>query len=299
MARSDWRRPASHPYEEGCVRRVRMTVAYDGTGYSGWQHQRNAPSVQAEIEDALYRLTGHSVTVVGSGRTDSGVHALGQVCHFDLPDERFPAVVFKRALNAFLPPAIRIMDSEETNDSFHARFSAMAREYRYLIKREADMTPFDSGRVWVVKELPSLELLKAHAAEIAGTHDFTTFTAAGDMCERRHRDIYVSDFSVEKDIHGAEVLVYTICGNAFLYKMVRSIVGTLFFLVLGGVPATETARRLAARDRSQAGRTASAHGLYLSRISFDEKEYEWFEHLHPSMEMPSEDREREDSDDEA
>lgn len=257
-----------------------MTVAYDGSSYSGWQRQQNAPSVQAEIEDVLLTLTGRPVPVVGSGRTDSGVHALGQVCHFDLPGPRFPAPVFRRALNALLPSAVRIMDSAEADASFHARFSAMAREYRYLIKREADMTPFDRGRVWAVKKLPPLELLRSHAAVIAGTHDFTTFTAAGDVCERRNRDIYVSDFSLERDIHGGEVLVYTVCGNAFLYKMVRSIVGTLLFLALEELPAEETARRLAARDRSLAGRTASAHGLYLSRISFDAKEYEWFELLH-------------------
>lgn len=280
MARSDWRRPDSYPYADGCQRRICLIVAYDGSAYSGWQRQQNAHSVQAAIEAALERMTGHHLEVVGSGRTDSGVHALGQAAHFDFPDTRFAPDVFKKALNALLPSTVRIMDSREVDDTFHARFTAMARQYRYLMKRQREMTPFDSGRVWAVRDFPDLELLQSHAKTVEGTHDFTTFTGSGDGCERRHRDIYESYFSLEKDIHGAEVLVYTICGNAFLYKMVRSLVGTMFFLARDGYPGQEMARRLAACDRTLAGPTAVPQGLYLSRISFDPKEYAWFEQQH-------------------
>lgn len=276
MARADWRRPLQWPLEAG-KRRIRMTVAYDGSSFNGWQRQRNGRSVQEDLETALLAMLKEPVEVSGSGRTDSGVHALGQVCHFDISNHRIGAGVFVRALNKLLPADVRVLDSEEVDGSFHARFSTMAREYRYLAKEELSFKPFDRGRAAKVRRFPDLDLLNDYASCLEGTHDFTTFTGSGDLCPSKWRDIYVSRFSFERDFWGDRVLVYTICGNAFLYRMVRSLVGTMLQLGDSEIPVDEFRRRLEARDRSETGKTAPAGGLYLARVSYDPQEYAWFE----------------------
>ncbi len=288
MARSDWRRPSQWPLEEG-KRRMRLTVAYDGTPYNGWQRQQNGRSVQEELEKALRAMLKEPVEVFGSGRTDSGVHALGQVCHFDISSKSIPAQAFVRALNQLLPHDVRVMDSAEVDGSFHARFSTMAREYRYLVKEESGFKPFDRDRVAKVRRFPDFELLNSYAACVEGTHDFSTFTGAGDLCPSKFRDIYVSRFSWGHDFWGDAVLVYTICGNAFLYRMVRSLVGTMLQLGGEGASVEEFRRRLESKDRSMTGRTASAGGLYLSRISYDGDEFAWFEPVQNGPDMSSDD----------
>ncbi len=276
MARSDWRRPALEPLGEG-LRRIRMTVSYHGGHYSGWQRQSNAIAVAQLLEEAVATLIDETVEIVGSGRTDSGVHALGQVCHMDIANSRLPAKKFAVALNRILPPDIRILESSEVDGTFHARFTTMARTYRYYFKRHGDVNGFDATLVATVKEFPPKELLDAYAKIIEGTHDFTTFTGSGDLCESRMRDIYESYWRLEEDRWGGELLSYTITGNAFLYKMVRSLVGTMMQAAHAGMGSEEFRALLEARERSGAGRTASASGLYLYRISYDEDEYAWFE----------------------
>jgi len=275
MARSDWNRPALEPLAEG-MRRIRLTVSYDGADYQGWQIQPNGVSVQQKLEEALLSMLSIPVSVVGSGRTDSGVHALGQVCHFDIPLST-PVKAFKPRLNALLPKDIRVMDAAETDGSFHARFTTMAREYRYLVKRADDVTAFDDRHVWAIRTLPDIALLRSYASCIAGTHDFTTFCSSKDECPSKFRDIYVSEWCLGKDSYGYDLLSYTICGNAFLYHMVRSLVGTMIDAGLSGESAEEFKGILEAKDRSKAGRTAVASGLYLARISYDAEEYRWFE----------------------
>ncbi len=276
MARSDWKRPALEPLAPG-LRRVRMTVSYHGSRYSGWQKQANANGVAEIIEEKVFEMIGERVQVVGSGRTDSGVHALAQVCHMDITNSRVKAEKFAPALNRLLPPDIRILESSEVDGSFHARFTTMARMYRYYYKRESEMTAFDDQLVAKVKQFPSLSLLQAYAQVLLGTHDFTTFTASGDICPSRYRDIYESYWNVETDRYGKELLTYTICGNAFLYRMVRSLVGSMMEFAQKQTTREEFAAVLAAKERSRAGRTASASGLYLYRISYDPAEYAWFE----------------------
>ena len=254
-----------------------MTVSYHGGHYSGWQRQRNALAVAQVIEEAVATLIAETVEVVGSGRTDSGVHALAQVCHIDIANQRMPAERFAVALNRILPPDIRILESSEVDDTFHARFTTMARTYRYYYKRHRDLTAFDSTLVATVKEFPPKDLLDVYAKILEGTHDFTTFTASGDLCPSKFRDIYESYWHLGRDQWELEVLSYTITGNAFLYKMVRSLVGTMMQCAHEGVASEEFRARLDAKDRSGAGRTASATGLYLYRISYDEEEYAWFE----------------------
>ncbi|MFA6680880.1 MAG: tRNA pseudouridine(38-40) synthase TruA, partial [Sphaerochaeta sp.] len=236
MARTDWRRPPLLPLEEG-VRRIRMSVAYDGQHYNGWQKQTNGLGISDRIEQEIQNMIGEKVTLVGSGRTDSGVHALAQVCHFDTYNQGIDGKVFAVALNRLLPTDIRIMESREVDGSFHARFTAMGRKYRYYIKQEREMTPFDIKQVAKVRKFPDIGLLNAYAAHIQGTHDFTTFTARGDKSLSRWRDIYESYWTYEVDRFGSKVLTYTISGNAFLYRMIRSLVGSMLEFAEKGVDA--------------------------------------------------------------
>lgn len=277
MARSDWNRPPLTPLGEG-LRRIRLTVSYDGAAYHGWQSQQNGISVQQMLEEALQAMLDEKVEVQGSGRTDSGVHALGQVCHFDT-HSKVPTKAFMPRLNHLLPPEIRIMDAAEVDGSFHARFTTMAREYRYLVKRTREMTAFDHDRVYALQDFPSLDLLEGYAAVIQGTHEFSTFCAAGDLSPSKWRDIYVSSWSLGKDSYGYGLLTYTICGNAFLYHMVRSLVGTQLDCARQGLSVQAFREILESKDRRRAGRTAPSAGLYLARISYDPQEYAWFEEL--------------------
>ncbi len=276
MARSDWNRPELEPLDPA-LRRICMTVSYHGGYYSGWQRQHNAIAVAQLIEEAVATLLGEQVQVFGSGRTDSGVHALAQVCHMDIANRRIGADKIATALNRLLPPQIRILESREVDGTFHARFTTMARTYRYYYKRHRDINAFDGALVATVREFPSKTLLDGYAQHVKGTHDFTTFTAATDLCESKFRDIYESYWLIESDRWGSELLSYTITGNAFLYKMIRSLVGTMMEFAHRDAPVEEFADALGAKDRKRAGRTASASGLYLYRISYDEDEYAWFE----------------------
>lgn len=279
MPRTDWGRPPLQQIDPSC-RRIRLTVSYHGSHYSGWQRQHNALTVVQVLEEAVKTMIGEDVEIVGSGRTDSGVHALGQVCHMDIRNQKVRAEKFALALNRLLPHDIRILESSETDGTFHARFTAMARMYRYYFKRERDMTAFDQSLVAKVKQFPSLDLLNGYAACIRGTHDFTTFTASGDVSSSKWRDIYESYWKMGTDRWGGELLTYTICGNAFLYKMVRSLVGSMMDFAASGMTVEEFSSVLSSKDRRRAGRTAQSCGLYLYRISYDEAEYAWFEEKH-------------------
>ena len=153
----------------------------------------------------------------------------------------------------------------------------MAREYKYYVKEKVDMLPFDVRHISGVLHLPPLELLNSYAEYIKGTHDFTSFCSARDDCPSKFRDIYESYWREERDIYGKKLYVYTVCGNAFLYHQVRSMVGTMLALGQSGSPSEAFRDILESRDRSKALQTAVSDGLYLSRISYDEEEYRWFE----------------------
>lgn len=235
-------------------------------------------SVQAVIEDELKNLLGEDVALAGSGRTDSGVHALGQVAHFDTVSPLSPDK-YRIILNTRLPKSVRILSSEESEGVFHARFTASAREYWYLIKAFSDMLPFDEKRMTGVRRLPDLVLLNVYAKVLEGTHDFTSFCSSKDICPSKWRDIYTSVWSEERDSYGRPFLKYRVVGNAFLYHQVRSMVGTMVEAALMDESVSAFRERLESRKRENALKTYPPEGLYLARISYDEDEYRWFEEI--------------------
>ena len=274
--RSDWKRPEVYDLPSADERRIMLRVAYDGSAFHGWQSQDGAVSVQETLSSVLSHVLGRNTMVYGSGRTDSGVHALDQACHFDtvssIEPERYAII-----LNTQLPKSIRVLSSCLAPPLFHARYSTMSREYWYLVKESAVMLPFDDGRVTPVRRLPDPALLSSYASLLFGTHDFTTFASARDTSSSRIRDIYVSEWDVITDAYGCSVLRYRTAGNAFLYHQVRSMVGTMLDAAAAGEDAEAFKARLDGCDRRLALRTAPAAGLYLARVSYDPEDYQWFE----------------------
>ena len=278
MARADWKRPEKFSAREG-YKRIGLIVSYDGSAFSGWQIQKDEVTVQGEILNAVKKLTlCDDVCVVGSGRTDSGVHAMGQAAHIELPETvSLPVAAYHRGLNAFLPDKIRIVKSFEVDSSFHARFSSMAREYRYFFNLKSESNPFTSMYLCPVREFPDSDLLNGYASVVYGTHDFTTFSSVQDLSQSKYRDIYLSHFSYENGIFGEQVLCYKICGNAFLYHMVRSLAGTMIDYGLKGLSVDEFREILEGKNRALCGPVAPPNALYLWRVSYDPDEFMWFE----------------------
>lgn len=251
-------------------RRFRLDLAYDGTDFEGWQSQlSDGRTVQTEIEAALAVLvkTPEPVPIVGAGRTDSGVHARGQTAHFDA-DTNMAGENFFRGLNSLLPPDIRVVDCREVPHNFHARFSALARVYHYHIVVAPALLPWETRYCHRVHVLAPLTVLNSMASLLYGELDFTSFTQAKDPHRSRTRFIYHASFFP----HGDRV-VFQIVGNAFLWRMVRSLVGTILDLGNRGLGAQEFAAILQARDRKKAGPTAPGQGLYLQKVIYDECEF--------------------------
>ena len=247
------------------MRVIRATLAYDGTDFVGWQVQATGRSVQGELMEGLSRMHGHPVRAVGAGRTDSGVHATGQVTSFLSDLDSIPGPRFRDAMNAYLPRDVRAMESDEAPPGFHARRSATGRRYRYYIVNAPVLLPhLRKYRHWVHRRL-DLDRLRAMAGAIAGEHDFTSFTAEGDANASRVRTVRESRFDVEGD-----TVVYTIEAGSFLWKMVRNIVGTLLWLEENGGGPAELAAVFDARLRGAAGPTAPAHGLFLEKVSYEQ-----------------------------
>ena len=241
---------------------IKLTVEYDGTRYHGWQIQPNGETIQAVLERALAVFYAAPVRVTGSGRTDAGVHALGQVANFHI-DKQFDRHRLLRGLNALTPPDITIKDAEAVADSFDARRDGRARIYEYHILNRATPSPFHLNRAWHLPEPLELEAMRAAIPCLLGEHDFSSFRAAG--CEADHpvRKVYASFFERRGDL-----LVYSIEATAFLRHMVRNIVGTLVQVGWGTRAPESVALLLAARDRSQAGSTAPPHGLFLMQVKY-------------------------------
>jgi tRNA pseudouridine38-40 synthase len=237
----------------------KIILSYDGTDFVGWQRQANGVSIQALIEDALRALDGRDVTVTGAGRTDAGVHALGQVAAFTLARELAPGALL-RALNAHLPPAIRVLSAEDAPSAFHPRFGACAKTYRYQLWNGATMSPFDHGRAWHVPGPLDVEAMRAAAQLLVGRHDFAAFQATGSSVSTTVRDVAVSQMvdggvrTREESLIESAMLTYEVAGSGFLRHMVRIIVGSLVEVGRGRRPVEWVGTLLASRDRTAAGR---------------------------------------------
>jgi tRNA pseudouridine38-40 synthase len=254
--------------KDGRVRNLKVILSYDGSEFSGWQVQPDAVTVQGTLASAIGRITGEKVLPQGTGRTDAGVHALGQVVTF-VTDSSVPTENFVKALNDILPPAVRVLEVAEAPLEFHARHSARAKTYRYRIYREAICPPFLARYVWHYP-YPLDELAMARAAPlVVGEHDFTSFAAVDP--ERGRDEETVSNvrhiFSSVWERAGEE-FVYTVRGSGFLHHMVRNLVGTFILVGKGTLEVDDLTRILAARNRSAAGPTARACGLYLVNVEY-------------------------------
>jgi len=241
---------------------VKLTLEYDGTYYHGWQKQPGLTTIQGTIETALSRLTQHSIQVYGAGRTDAGVHALGQVAHFS-PPVPFQPEVWIRGLNAILPEDIVVRSADPVSDSFHARFSAKGKIYAYWIHNAPQRSPFHRQTAWHLPRPLDLKKMRAAAKRLLGEHDFTSFCAAAGEAENRRVDL--REIRIEQS--GAEIRI-TVQAPRFLQYMVRNLVGFLVEVGKGRRLGKEVPSILDAKDRRQAGPTAPAHGLFLIRVDY-------------------------------
>jgi len=247
----------------------RITIAYDGTDYVGWQRQAVGVSIQALLEDALRALDGRDVRVTSAGRTDAGVHALGQVASFTI-ERAVSADALLRALNAHLPDAIRVLAAGEAPPTFHPRFGARAKTYRYRIWNDDVISPFERRYAWHLTGDLDLGAMRAAAALIEGRHNFASFQATGASTQTTEREVFASrfDFHASPADRQSLLLVYEISGSGFLRHMVRIIVGSLVEVGRGRRPVEWIAQLLASKDRTAAGPTAPAVGLFLVGVEY-------------------------------
>ena len=243
-------------------KRILLTIEYDGSAYCGWQRQLNGPSVQQKVEEALFKVTGERIGIIGASRTDAGVHALGQRAHFDM-ESAIPADKVPFALNTRLPRDIRVTAGREVDGRFHARFDAAGKEYGYLIynRRHPSALLRDlSAHVSVPLDVEAMERACRH---LPGTHDFAAFEAAGGTAKTTIRRI--DSVSVGRQGDEIRLVIY---GTAFLYNMVRIIAGTLIYVGQGRLPEDVFARAIETGDRLRLGPTAPPQGLCLNRVDY-------------------------------
>ena len=249
------------------TRNLKITLAYDGADFFGWQVQPDKPTVQAALADAIARVTGERVLPQGSGRTDAGVHALAQVasCAVESP---IPVENLVIALNDVLPRSIRVNSAEEVAPDFHARKSAKAKIYRYRVYRGDICPPFMARYVYHHPYPLDEPAMMAAANVVIGEHDFTSFAAVDpEKGEEPGSNIRAINFSRWEHRHGDE-FVYLVRGSGFLHHMVRNLVGTFLLVGKGTLSTADVRRILEAKDRSAAGPTAPANGLYLVRVEY-------------------------------
>jgi tRNA pseudouridine38-40 synthase len=244
------------------ARMWKLVLAYDGTDFHGWQVQPDRLTVQGLLRDALARIAGEDVLPQGSGRTDAGVHALGQVTSFALAAP-IPEANLVRALNRILPAAIRVLSAERVADDFHARHSAQAKTYEYRIFRGTICPPWQARYVYALNTRLDVDAMQRCAAMILGEHDFTSFAASDSDSRSNVRCLYASEWMEEPDL-----LLYRVRGNGFLHHMVRNLVGTFLQVGRGNLAETEFPAILAARSRDEAGPTAPARGLFLVNVDY-------------------------------
>ena len=242
---------------------IKIVLQYDGSRYDGWQKQGNTgQTIQGKLEDVLEKLAGVPVEVRGAGRTDAGVHALGQTADFYIPDPISPSEV-KSYLNRYLPEDIRILKAGQAGERFHSRLNAVSKTYRYVIETGEKKDVFQRKYVYGLGKRPDVEAMKQGASFLTGERDFKSFCANKKMKKSTVRTVYSIDIREE----GSRIIL-TFRGNGFLYHMVRIMTGTLIEVGLGKRPPEDIKRILAAANREEAGFTAPAEGLFLVKVDY-------------------------------
>ncbi|WP_166823598.1 tRNA pseudouridine(38-40) synthase TruA [Thalassoroseus pseudoceratinae] len=268
------------------MRNLRLTIAYDGTNYVGWQVQPNGTSVQSVVESAIEKLTGESVRILAAGRTDSGVHALGQVVSFPT-NSRIPADQFRRGLQNFLPDDVVVRESCDVGPEFHATYSAVRKRYRYVILNRREGDAFLGRFVWPVRQRLNLDHMRAASQHLIGTHDFRCFESHWPNKATSVRTIFEAKWGRsttwsmwepaavgsdgESDDQSGSFLWFEVVADGFLYNMVRAIVGTLVKVGRGRWEPDRVRTIIDQQDRSQAGETAPACGLYLVNVEYPDQ----------------------------
>lgn len=243
-------------------RNIRIVLAYDGTPYLGWQVQPQGPTIQSVLQDSLKIITGEQLLVKGSGRTDAGVHALGQVANFHTVSTMNPQA-FVRALNSVLPPAIAVVGADEVDMTFDSQFSTVNKLYRYRVFNSAVRSPFELGRAWHINTALDVDSMSCSASMLLGSNDYSSFRATG--CVARSAVRTMSRCEIIRD---HDVISFEFEADGFLRHMVRNIVGTLVDVGRGRFSTGRFAEIVAARDRARAGIAAPPHGLYLVRVDY-------------------------------
>jgi tRNA pseudouridine38-40 synthase len=245
------------------MRNIRLLLEYDGTRYHGWQRQKNAATIQETVEAALARLTGAEVRLTGSGRTDAGVHARGQVANFRT-SSHIPLKAFYEGLNSLLPEDIAVLDAAEAPPAFHARKSAQAKTYEYRILNRPVRSPLSHHYAWWVAQPLEAAAMGAAAAALPGEHDFSAFQASGSGIRSPRRRVLAARW----ETRGEGWLIFTITATGFLRGMVRALVGTMVEIGRGKAPPGLLAQLLASGHRRLAGPTAPPQGLYLVEVLY-------------------------------
>jgi len=245
------------------MQNFKLTIEYDGTAYKGWQRQAEEPTVQAEIERALGQMTRANITLIGAGRTDAGVHALGQVANFRCDTRLTPEAILK-GLNSLLPPDIAIRDCCRVPQQFHARFAAKSKRYQYCILNRAERAAVGRDYAWFIHRPLNARDMEQAAEPLIGRQDFKAFESVGSPRAHTERNVMHAGWKAEE----GRRLTFQIEADGFLRGMVRNIVGTLVAVGLGKLDPQEMGTILASRDRRRAGVTAPARGLFLVEVHY-------------------------------
>lgn len=241
----------------------KLILEYDGTLYHGWQRQKNDRTIQGEIEKALFKMTGQNIVLIGSGRTDAGVHALGQVAHFHCPTELQPEI-FQKGLNSLLPNDIVIKECSHVHETFHARYDAKNKTYNYKILNRIIPVAVCRQYAWHISRKLNIEAMQSAFSYTIGTHDFKAFEGIGSP--RSHSIRCIMQAKIIRKDQG--YLIIEIQADGFLRYMVRNIVGTLVDVGLNKITPLDFKEILLSKNRNQAGATAPAHGLFLLQVGY-------------------------------
>ena len=245
------------------MRNIKLTIEYDGKEYNGWQKQPNKLNIQGEIERAIQNITGKQVELIGSGRTDAGVHAFGQVANFKI-DSDFPIEKMAIAINSQLKKSICIKKAEEAPQEFHSRYNCHSKTYQYIIDNSEQGTAIYRGLTYHVSQKLDIEKMQKAVAYFVGEHDFSSFKSSGTSSKSSVRIIY--DAKVERN---GEKVIICLTGNGFLYNMVRIISGTLVEVGLNNIKPEDITKIIEAKNRQVAGKTLPPQGLFLMSVKYN------------------------------